>query len=211
MIQLTWFELFLLIFSVAISGCLIYGFFLTPVTEKENNPAADDEDFIDPASRKRLQAYDELEKKADSGGEIRQETVSVLQKLEKLELQVNELRSSYAQSPAPTPQPISATDNLRVLSDQEEEALIQAKEAFELSVYKAERQLEKLETTCKETQHVKAQELLKEIEARKITLRRLNGAFLQNCFSLQELNETKEELETDLEQLISEVSFLKRA
>jgi len=211
MIQLTWFELLLLLFSVAISGCLIYGFFLTPISSREKNQNINDDDLIDPASKKRLMSYDEQEKQVVSGVmNPTQENNSILQKMDELELQLEQLQNTITQRPTTTTAS-PTNDHLRVLSDSENDAFIQAKEAFELTIYKAEQQLEKLEEACRQTEHEKAQELLKEIQARKITIRRLNGAFRQNCFSLEELIETKEELQTDLDQLIAEASFLKRA
>jgi hypothetical protein len=158
MIQLSWLELVIFLFSAIVCGAVLYSFFIPEKNLVETAQTNADEELIGADVQRRLRAYDleEQDVPSQQHGKVNDQYTQLSNQIRILEEQIRELKSAsvdYSAENKPELRLVSEDENDTVYPDSgssEEDDYLQAKEELELALFKAKRQLSRYQTSLQD-------------------------------------------------------------
>lgn len=157
MIQLSFLELIIFLFSAIVCGAVLYGFLIPEKKLVETEQTNSDEELIGADIQRRLRAYDleDQDVPSQQHGKVNDQFTQLSSQIRILEQQIQELKSASVEFTAekkPEIRLVSEGENDAYpdADNSEEDDYLQAKEELELALFKAKRQLSRYQTSLQD-------------------------------------------------------------
>ena len=216
MIQFSWPELLLFLFSALVCGAVVYSFLSAGTTSKKIEVDSTDEDLIGAEAMQRLRNYDFSDDASQQNGKNEDRMKQLEKRVEKLEeefnLSIN--RGDHSQNAQENLSYASSSESKGQSEDSnesdEEDKYLQAREEMELALFKAKRQLTRFQTILQEQKNLTSAEnesnqaenrLVNELTQRTQIIEQLNLSFQKNPHTLFSLMQMKQRLQEQTEAL----------
>jgi len=216
MIQFSWPELFLFLFSALVCGAVVYNFLSAGTTSGKIEAESTEEDFINEEAKQRLRNYDLDDNLPQQSGKNDDLIKQLEYRIEKLEDRLNHSDNQEKQKDNAKDEPLYSDEyDLHNSSEDsnesdEEDQYLQAREEMELALFKAKRQLTRFQTILQEQKNLTSAEtdknqaenrLVNELTQREQIINQLNLSFQKNPHTIFSLKQMKQRLQEQTEAL----------
>ncbi|MFO0414736.1 MAG: hypothetical protein ACK50E_03715 [Bacteroidota bacterium] len=226
MIQFSWPELLLFLFSALVCGAVVYNFLSVGTSSEKIEAESTEEDFISAEEKQRLRNYDLDENLPKLSGKNNDLIKQLENRIEKLEEQLRFPVNQELQNRETKDESLYSDDYEKISSSEdiyesgEDDDYLQAREEMELALFKAKRQLTRFQKMLQEQKNLPNAEadnnqaetrLINELTQRAQVIEQLNLSFQNNPHTVFSLKQMKQRLQEQTEALSVAESELQQA